>query len=89
MSPSMSRTALFFQDKGLILQGLPHVSEGNAPDWRGFPGSSRGKEPRGKARSGPLTPAEAQPEVEQKGGKELACRHGKGQNTTLTGSNPP
>lgn len=59
----------------------------------GYPGSSRGKGPRGKGGSGPLTQAEAQPGgeklegVEQKG-KKLACRRGKGQNTALPESNP-
>lgn len=93
MSTSMSWMALFFGDKGLNLWGLPRVAGGNAPDRRGFPGSSRGKEPRGKGRSGPLTRAEAQRReaaregVEQKG-KKLACRRGKGQHTALAESNP-
>lgn len=74
MSTSMSWMALFFEDKGLILWGLPRVAGGNAPDWRGFPGSSRGKEPRGKGRSGPLTRAEAQHSGEKLQGREWSRR---------------
>lgn len=92
MSPSMSWMALFFQDQGLILQGLPRVAEEMLLTGEGSQAAPGERSPEAR-QDQVLWPQQRHSREKLRGsgaegGKELACRRGKGQNTTLAESNP-
>lgn len=85
---SPSRVPCASQEAMLLLTawGSQPALGGKQPKGRGCPLSPEAQ-PAWRSRCG-VTLTSYQLKAEQKGGKELAYRHRKGQNRTLTKSNP-